>query len=146
MSQQSFAGLGVSNAVCTALNERGFTAPFAIQTQGDRRRARRPRRARQVPDRLRQDPRLLVPIVDRIEADRPPSRGAHPRPHARARHPDRRGELPDRPRPRPEGRAPSTAASASRSRPARPAPPTSSSRPRAASRTSSSAATCRSPT
>ena len=33
MSEKTFAGLGVSNAVCTALNERGFTAPFAIQSQ-----------------------------------------------------------------------------------------------------------------
>ena len=31
MSQQSFADLGVSSAVCGALEKRGFTAPFAIQ-------------------------------------------------------------------------------------------------------------------
>ena len=31
MSQQSFADLGVSSAVCASLTERGFTAPFAIQ-------------------------------------------------------------------------------------------------------------------
>ena len=31
MSQQSFADLGVSGAVCGALSKRGFTAPFAIQ-------------------------------------------------------------------------------------------------------------------
>ncbi|MSX11922.1 MAG: DEAD/DEAH box helicase, partial [Actinobacteria bacterium] len=33
MSTQSFADLGVSSAVSHALKERGFTAPFAIQTK-----------------------------------------------------------------------------------------------------------------
>ncbi len=74
MSQQSFAGLGVSNAVCTALNERGFAAPFAIQTKviGDVLAGR---------DVLAKSPTgsgktlaFMVPIVDRIEAtDRRPA-------------------------------------------------------------------------
>jgi superfamily II DNA/RNA helicase len=34
MSQQSFADLGVSSAVARAREDRGFAAPFAIQTQG----------------------------------------------------------------------------------------------------------------
>ena len=33
MSQQSFADLGVSGAVARALADRGFAAPFAIQTK-----------------------------------------------------------------------------------------------------------------
>jgi superfamily II DNA/RNA helicase len=32
MSQQTFADLGVSRAVCGALAKRGITAPFAIQS------------------------------------------------------------------------------------------------------------------
>ncbi len=74
MSQKTFAGLGVSNAVCTALNERGFTAPFAIQSKviGDVLAGR---------DVLAKSPTgsgktlaFMVPIVDRIEAtDRRPA-------------------------------------------------------------------------
>ena len=74
MSQQTFADLGVSNAVCTALNDRGFAAPFAIQTKviGDVLAGR---------DVLAKSPTgsgktlaFMVPIVDRIEAtDRRPA-------------------------------------------------------------------------
>ena len=74
MSQKTFAGLGVSNAVCTALDERGFTAPFAIQSKviGDVLAGR---------DVLAKSPTgsgktlaFMVPIVDRIEAtDRRPA-------------------------------------------------------------------------
>ena len=74
MSQKTFAGLGVSNAVCTALTERGFTAPFAIQSKviGDVLDGR---------DVLAKSPTgsgktlaFMVPIVDRIEAtDRRPA-------------------------------------------------------------------------
>jgi superfamily II DNA/RNA helicase len=33
LSHQSYADLGVSSAVCRALEDRGFAAPFAIQTK-----------------------------------------------------------------------------------------------------------------
>ncbi|HMS61446.1 MAG TPA: DEAD/DEAH box helicase [Solirubrobacteraceae bacterium] len=74
MSQQSFADLGVSSAVCASLTERGFTAPFAIQQKviGDVLAGR---------DVLAKSPTgsgktlaFMVPIVDRIEAtDRRPA-------------------------------------------------------------------------
>ncbi len=74
MSTQSFADLGVSSAVCGALSERGFTAPFAIQTKviGDVLAGR---------DVLAKSPTgsgktlaFMVPIIDRIEAtDRRPA-------------------------------------------------------------------------
>jgi ATP-dependent RNA helicase RhlE len=74
MSSQSFADLGVSNAVCTALSERGFDAPFAIQklVVGDVLAGR---------DVLAKSPTgsgktlaFMVPLVDRIEAtDRRPA-------------------------------------------------------------------------
>ena len=74
MSQQSFADLGVSSAVCASLTERGFTEPFAIQRKviGDVLAGR---------DVLAKSPTgsgktlaFMVPIIDRIEAtDRRPA-------------------------------------------------------------------------
>ena len=58
MSSVTFADLGVSPGVSAALERRGITSPFAIQSLVIARRARRPRRARQVPHRLGQDARL----------------------------------------------------------------------------------------
>jgi superfamily II DNA/RNA helicase len=73
MSQQSFADLGVSSAVARALEDRGFAAPFAIQTKviGDVLDGR---------DVLAKSPTgsgktlaFMVPTIDRIaaEAQRP---------------------------------------------------------------------------
>jgi len=68
MSSQSFADLGVSNAVCGALEKAGFTAPFAIQNLviGDVLAGR---------DVLAKSPTgsgktlaFMVPLLDRIEA------------------------------------------------------------------------------
>ena len=68
MSSQSFADLGVSKAVCGALEKDGFTAPFAIQNLviGDVLAGR---------DVLAKSPTgsgktlaFMVPILDRIEA------------------------------------------------------------------------------
>ncbi|MEI7625770.1 MAG: DEAD/DEAH box helicase [Actinomycetota bacterium] len=74
MSSQSFADLGVSDAVCTALTKRGFTEPFAIQRLviADVLAGR---------DVLAKSPTgsgktlaFMVPIADRIEAtDRRPA-------------------------------------------------------------------------
>ena len=104
MSSQSFADLGVSRAVSSALAERGITEPFAIQklVVADVLAGR---------DVLAQSPTgsgktlaFGVPMVDRIEADRPPPGRAGPRPDARARLADRRGDSPGRARPRAEDR------------------------------------------
>jgi superfamily II DNA/RNA helicase len=71
MSKTSFADLGVSRAVCTALEQRGFTAPFAIQRKviGDVLAGR---------DVLAKSPTgsgktlaFMVPLSDRIEASGP---------------------------------------------------------------------------
>jgi len=71
MSQQSFADLGVSSAVCRALEEGGFTAPFAIQTKviGDVLAGR---------DVLAKSPTgsgktlaFMVPLIDRTSAEAP---------------------------------------------------------------------------
>ena len=71
MSQQSFADLGVSSAVSRALGERGFAAPFAIQTKviGDVLAGR---------DVLAKSPTgsgktlaFMVPLIDRTAADAP---------------------------------------------------------------------------
>ncbi len=71
MSTQSFADLGVSNAVVRALDERGFTAPFAIQTKviGDVLAGK---------DVLAKSPTgsgktlaFMVPIIDLINAEDP---------------------------------------------------------------------------
>ena len=81
----SFADLGVSRAVCTALSDRGFAAPFAIQQKviGDVLAGR---------DVLAKSPTgsgktlaFMVPIIDRIEAtDRRPAAASYPLAHARA--------------------------------------------------------------
>ena len=69
MSEQSFADLGVPRAVESALNERGFKAPFAIQKKviGDVLDGR---------DVLAKSPTgsgktlaFMVPVIDMIEAD-----------------------------------------------------------------------------
>ena len=71
MSSQSFADLGVSSAVCTALSQRGFDEPFAIQTKviGDVLAGR---------DVLAKSPTgsgktlaFMVPLIERIEATDP---------------------------------------------------------------------------
>ncbi len=71
LSQQSFADLGVSSAVARALEDRGFTAPFAIQTKviGDVLAGR---------DVLAKSPTgsgktlaFMVPVIDRIAAEAP---------------------------------------------------------------------------
>ena len=71
MSQQSFADLGVSSAVARALEDRGFTAPFAIQTKviGDVLAGR---------DVLAKSPTgsgktlaFMVPLIDRTSAEAP---------------------------------------------------------------------------
>jgi superfamily II DNA/RNA helicase len=71
MSEQSFADLGVSSAVVRALDERGYTTPFAIQKKaiGDVLAGR---------DLLAKSPTgsgktlaFMVPLVDRIEAEDP---------------------------------------------------------------------------
>ena len=71
MSTQSFADLGVSSAVSHALEERGFTAPFAIQTKviGDVLAGK---------DVLAKSPTgsgktlaFMVPLIDLISADDP---------------------------------------------------------------------------
>ena len=71
MSNTSFADLGVSSAVCTALHQRGFTEPFAIQRKviGDVLAGR---------DVLAKSPTgsgktlaFMVPLSDRIEATDP---------------------------------------------------------------------------
>lgn len=71
MSTQSFADLGVSSAVSHALKERGFTAPFAIQTKviGDVLAGK---------DVLAKSPTgsgktlaFMVPIIDLISAEDP---------------------------------------------------------------------------
>ena len=113
MSSQSFADLGVSDAVVDALAARGITAPFPIQRLV-------------VPDVLAGRDVLVksptgsgktlafgVPMVDRIEADRPPPDRARARADARARAADRRGAARARPRPRARRSPPSTAAPAS---------------------------------
>ncbi len=69
MQQQSFADLGVSDAVCDALADRGFAAPFAIQTKviGDVLAGR---------DVLAKSPTgsgktlaFMVPVIDRTSAE-----------------------------------------------------------------------------
>ncbi len=71
MSQQSFADLGVSSAVARALEDRGFAAPFAIQTKviGDVLAGR---------DVLAKSPTgsgktlaFMVPLIDRTSAEAP---------------------------------------------------------------------------
>ena len=71
MSQQSFADLGVSGAVARALADRGFAAPFAIQTKviGDVLGGR---------DVLAKSPTgsgktlaFMVPLIDRTPAEAP---------------------------------------------------------------------------
>ena len=71
MSKQSFADLGVSNAVVSSLSQRGFTAPFAIQRDviGDVLAGR---------DVLAKSPTgsgktlaFGIPLVDRIKAEGP---------------------------------------------------------------------------
>ena len=42
MKSESFADLGVSEAVSSELAQRGIDSPFAVQKHGDSRRARRP--------------------------------------------------------------------------------------------------------
>ena len=104
MQSQSFADLGVSRPVVAALAERGIHEPFAIQQPRHRRRARRPRRARQVPHRLGQDARVRDPDRRAPRGRRPRPRRARARADARARRPDRRAVPAARPRPRARGR------------------------------------------
>ena len=87
---QSFAELGVSDAVVNALAEQGKTEPFAVQSLaiGDVLAGR---------DVLVRSPTgsgktlaFGIPLVDRIAAERAPSRGARARSHPRARQPDHR--------------------------------------------------------
>ncbi|MEI7889646.1 MAG: DEAD/DEAH box helicase, partial [Actinomycetes bacterium] len=71
MSEQSFADLGVSNAVANALTQKGFVAPFAIQKKviGDVLAGR---------DVLAKSPTgsgktlaFMVPTIDLIDAEAP---------------------------------------------------------------------------
>ena len=117
MSSQSFADLGVSNAVVDA--PRGARHRRAVPRPAARRprRPRRARRARQVADRLGQDAGLRHPASS--SASRPtdprPAR-PRPRPHPRAGQPDRRRAA-DRWRTPARSRSPpSTAAPASSAR------------------------------
>ncbi len=137
MSSQSFADLGVSRAVVRALAERGITEPFAIQKlviadvlAGHDVLAKSPTGSGKTLA-------FGVPIADRIEAERPPPRGAGPRPDPRARLADRRGAAPDRPRPRAEDRRRLRRRRHREAGRARPRTPTSSSPRPAASRTCS---------
>ena len=57
----SFADLGISKPVVDALAKRDITEPFPGPEDGHQRRARRPRPAGPVADRLGQDPRLRHP-------------------------------------------------------------------------------------
>ena len=146
MSSQSFADLGVSNAVVRALAARGIDQPFAIQglVTADVLAGR---------DVLARSPTgsgktlaFGIPIVDLHRGHRPPPVGAHPRPDPRARDADRRGDPRASPTP-----APCASGRLRRRRPREAGPrgrarPTSSSRPPAASRTSSPAARSRSST
>ena len=61
MSTQSFADLGVSRAVVGSLSQAGDHAAVRDPARRDRRCPRRPRRAREIPDRLGQDARLRDP-------------------------------------------------------------------------------------
>ena len=110
MSTASFADLGVSDAVVAALARRRHHRAVPHPAPRHRRRARRPRRAREVAHRIGQDPRLRDPAGRPHRRRRPAPAGARPRADARARHPDRRGGATRRPRPRPKS-PPSTAAS-----------------------------------
>ena len=82
MSQQSFADLGVSRAVAGALEAARHPHPLPHPGARHRRRARRPRRARQVPHGLRQDARLRRADRRPDRPRRPPPGGARPRPDA----------------------------------------------------------------
>ena len=64
---KSFADLGISKSVVGALAARGITAPFPGPADGRQRRARRPRPAGPVPDRLGKTLAFGIPTVDSIE-------------------------------------------------------------------------------
>ena len=96
MSQQSFADLGVSDAVVRALAARGVTAPFDVQRSV-------------VPDVLAGHDVLVqsptgsgktlafgVPLVDRVQAEDARAAALVLVPDARAREPGRRGPARDR--------------------------------------------------
>ena len=61
MTCSDFRALGVSDAVCDVLDEQGIDAPVPDPDRRDPGGAARRRRARQEPDRLRQDARLRDP-------------------------------------------------------------------------------------
>ncbi|MGA0069387.1 MAG: DEAD/DEAH box helicase [Miltoncostaeaceae bacterium] len=71
MSQQSFADLGVSSAVARALEDRGFAAPFAIQTKviGDVLAGRDV--LAKSPTGSGKTPAFMVPLIDRTSAEAP---------------------------------------------------------------------------
>ena len=86
----SFADLGISKPVVRALARARHHQAFPRPAAGRPRRARRPRPARPVADRLGQDPRLRHPAGRPDRARRRAPLGPGPRPHPRAGEPDRR--------------------------------------------------------
>ena len=87
--QETFGAVGVSERVVAALRKRGLTAPFRIQTARPEGRHRRPRRAREVAHRLRQDARVRDSDRRAARAERPHAGRARARADPRARPPGR---------------------------------------------------------
>ena len=121
MSQNTFAALGVSAELVAALDARGITSPFQIQT-----RAIPPALAGT--DLLAKSPTgsgktlaFAIPLVERVAARRRASRRARPRSDPRARAAGLRGDRSRSPPPADCRSPPSTAVSRCGRRPTTPA-------------------------
>ena len=144
MSTESFAELGVSRAVIGSLSTSGHHRAVRDPARRDRRRDRRPRRAREVAHRLGQDARIRDPArrADRAPRTRVPRRWSSRRPASSRRRSSTtsaRSRTPAR-----SASRRSTAASGWSSRPRTPPRRTCWSRPRGGSRTCSRGARSRS--